>query len=179
MDRGSSPAGSAISRRVFLVGAAALLLWPFARRVRADEALPAPALAALRTSPFVYVSPLRADGSESRCHAEVWFGWIDGAVVLTTGKATWKARALSRGLDRARLWVGDFGSWKTLGIPSERFRSAPHFDARASRVTDAAVNERLLAVYDAKYPDSIGRWRDKMREGFRSGERVVIRYEPI
>ena len=44
------------------------------RRFRAD------AIALLERSAFVYVSPLKSDGAESRCHGEVWYGWLDGRV---------------------------------------------------------------------------------------------------
>ncbi len=173
-----------IDRRAFLGGAAALLLWPALGRAahheKAGPALPAELRAALEKSPYVYVSPLRSSGAESTCHGEVWFGWIDGAVVLNTSPSTWKARALEKDLARARIWVGDHGRWKRLiGPNNEDFRQAPHFEARASRVTDRAVNERLLRIFDEKYPAEIGAWREKMSKGFDTGERLVIRYEPV
>jgi len=158
-----------------LLGLPALALWP--RRARA--ALPEAALGALEASPYVYVSPLRADGAESACHGEVWYAWLDGRAVIITARDRWKARALERGLARARLWVGDFGPWKRLGIESERFRQGPSFDARAERVTDPEVLERLLAAYQRKYPGEIGTWRDRFREGFASGERLLIAYTPV
>ncbi len=133
---------------------------------------------ALASSLFVYVSPLRSDGNESRCHAEVWYGWLDGAVVLITGRDRWKARAVARGLDRARIWVGDYGRWKRLVGHDQSFRKGPSFLARAERVRDTAVLERLLAIYDEKYPEEIGSWRDRMRHGYADGSRVLIRYRP-
>ena len=142
------------------------------------ESLPAGTVAALDTSGLVYVSPLKSDGSESTCHGEVWFGWIDGAVVLITGADRWKSRALGKGLDGARIWVGDHGPWKGLVTKNEGFREAPHFDTRAAAVKDEALLERLLSIYDTKYPEEIGRWRDKMRKGFHDGSRVLIRYTP-
>jgi len=126
----------------------------------------------------VYVSPLRADGRESACHGEVWFGWLDGAVVVITGSERWKARALARGLDRARIWVGDHGTWKGLIGANEEFRKAPAFEARAAIAKDAQLLDRLLATFERKYPEEIGRWRDKMRKGFADGSRVLIRYTP-
>jgi len=169
-----------IDRRAFLGGAAALLLHPRLLWADAAGSLPEATQQALEASSFVYVSPLRSDGAESTCHGEVWYGWIDGAVVLNTSKTTWKALALNRGLDRARLWVGDYGRWKgVLASRNDGFRKGPSFDARAERVADAAVNDRLLALYDRKYPGEIGKWRDKMRDGFASGDRIAIRYRPI
>ena len=135
--------------------------------------------AALRESPFVYVSPLRSDGEESACHAEVWYAWIDGAVVITVASDRWKARSIDRGLDRARIWVGDHGRWKGLLGPNEDFREAPVFDARAEKLWDAGLLDRLLVEYDRKYPGSIDRWRDRMKSGNADRSRVLIRYEPI
>jgi hypothetical protein len=173
-----------IDRRTFLAIAAGTLVWPAARSL-ADEGGAAPGRgsdaalrAALEKSGFVYVSPLRSDGSESTCHGEVWFAFLDGAVVLNTTATTWKARAVARGLDRARIWVGDHGRWKTVMGRDEAFRAAPSFDARADVVKDAAVLDRLLAAFAEKYPDEIGSWRDKMRDGFHDGSRVLIRYTP-
>lgn len=187
MDRGSE-----LDRRRFLAVAAGAVAWLWAPRGSAQPGGKAPAPRAtlapgtrtlLDESGFVYISPLRADGSESTCHGEVWFGWLDGGVVINTRPSTWKATALrERGLDRARVWVGDHGRWKT-GLAgrgrNEAFRAAPHFDARAEFVRDAAVLDRLLAQFETKYAGEFDRWRDEMRNGFHSGERVLIRYQPI
>lgn len=179
-----------------LVGLAGLALAPVAslwpRRARAAEepgasgsdnasgaVLPETTRRALETSPYVYVSPLRSDGSESACHGEVWYAWLDGRVVIITARDRWKAQALTRGLDRARLWVGDYGRWKRLGIVNDDFRQGPRFTARAERITDPAVLDRLLVAYERKYPDEIGEWRDRFREGFASGERVLLAYTPL
>ena len=132
----------------------------------------------LTSSPYVYISPLKMDGEESRCHGEVWYAWIDGAVVVTVASDRWKARALKRGLHGARIWVGDHGRWKGVLANNEAFREAPSFGARAEIVTDEQVLEQLLAVYDQKYPKEIGRWRDRMRSGYHDGSRVLIRYVP-
>jgi hypothetical protein len=161
-----------------------MALWPLAaraaspRRVAAEAVLAPELAAALESSPYVYVSPLRSDGSESTCHGEVWFAWLDGAVVLTTASTAWKARAVARDLDRARIWVGDHGRWKAMVGRNEAFRAAPSFVARASVVKDAALVERMLASYEKKYPAEIGRWRDRMRAGNADGTRVLIRYTP-
>ena len=169
---------------MFLTAATGVLLWPVTRVLAADEKGPAAANEdALRTaldkSGFVYVSPLKSDGSESTCHGEVWFGHLDGAVLLITAADTWKARALAGGLDRARLWVGDHGRWKRLVGRNEEFRKAKSFEARAEVVKDEALLDRLRARYDEKYPDEIGSWRDKMRSGYLDGSRVLIRYAPV
>jgi len=156
------------------------LLLPFTAPAGARAAaLPAATRTALAASPYVYVSPLRSDGSESRCHGEVWFGWIDGAVLVNTSPDRWKAVAVSRGLDRARIWVGDFGRWKQVIGKNEAFRDGPSFDARAELATEAGLIDVLLEQYDRKYPAEIATWRDKMKQGVADGSRVLIRYRPL
>ncbi len=170
-----------ITRRDLLGTLAAAALVPLFARTAAGEPtrLPGATVELLEKSPYVYVSPLKKDGQESTCHGEVWFAWLDGAAVVITARDRWKARSLAGGLDRARLWVGDYGTWKKLTGRSEAFRSAPSFDARARLANDPALLARMLAVYEKKYPAEIGRWRDRFEQGFASGERVLIAYEPI
>jgi len=133
----------------------------------------------LEAAQYAYVSPLRSDGSASTCHGEVWFAWLDGTVVTTTSKGSWKARALGRGLDRARLWFGNYGRWKHPGARNEAFRRGPNFEARASLEPDAAVLDRVITVYGRKYPEEIGRWRERMRREQAAGERLILRYHPL
>lgn len=191
MARGSERRGSfsgRLDRRTFLGGAALALLWPGrtlgAEQGATDAGRPALAPATRRllvTSQFVYVSPLKADGTESTCHGEVWFLWED-AVIVNSRRGTWKVKALERGLDRARIWVGDYGRWKGIlpgGSTNEDFRKGPSFEARASFETDRSVLERLIETYEDKYAGEFDRWREDMRTGFYSGKRKLIRYEPI
>ena len=133
-------------------------------------------LDALGRSSFVYVSPLKSDGNESRCHGEVWFFHDRGDVVLATAKDTWKARALVRDLDRARIWVGDYGP---VGSAGDKYRQAPSFLALASRDKDPEVFERLLAKFGEKYPDKWDKWEPRFRKGYGDGSRIVIRYSPL
>jgi len=178
MARGSERHAFSPGRRRALaqLGAGAALLWTWPRTALA-EAPSAEVATLLEKSGFVYVSPLRADGSESRCHGEVWFAWLDGSVVLITSKDAWKGRALLRGLDGARIWVGDHGRVSGL-TGTDAFRQAPSFDAKATRSKDAGLLDRLMLRYREKYPEEIGRWEPRMREGFASGERLLIRYAP-
>ncbi len=171
---------SDLDRRSFLIAAGAALLLP--RRAFAAESLPETTQSLLEKSGFVYVSPLKKDGSESTCHGEVWFAWLDGTVVINTRRGTWKAQALEKGLDRARIWVGDHGRWKGVlgGGGNEAFRTAPSFEAKARFETDKAVNDRLLAKFEQKYGAEFkNRWHEDMKTGFFSGHRKLIRYEPV
>lgn len=131
----------------------------------------------LEESPFVYISPILWNGEESSCHAELWYGWLDESIVVIVASDRWKATALARGLDSARIWVGDYGRWKGwFGNRNEAFRVAPNFIARVERVDDTKTSDRLLAVYENKYPKEIGSWRDSMRSGIADGSRVLLRY---
>ncbi|RIL03043.1 MAG: hypothetical protein DCC71_15740 [Proteobacteria bacterium] len=177
-----------ISRRAFLGGAALVLLAPGRALAQPEDTVESarPGLVAelkrvFETSPYAYISPLRKDGSESTCHGEVWFAFLDGSVVVNSRRGTWKVKALEKGLDRARLWIGDHGRWKPIlgGSRNEAFRQAPSFDATARFETDRTVLDRLLASYETKYAGDFDRWREDMRTGVFSGQRKLIRYTPI
>ena len=135
-----------------------------------------PSESQLAESEFVYVSPLLSNGRESTCHGEVWYAWLDDSIVLITAKTTWKARALSRGMNSARIWVGDHGRWKGWFRNNEAFRQAPSSDAVASIDNDASLLDQLMKVYETKYPEEFSEWEDRQRSGFRSGVRIIIRY---
>jgi hypothetical protein len=168
------------SRRSFLAGTAAsavALLLPRGK-AGADEAfaLPRATRAALAESPLIYLSPLRSDGAESVCHGEVWFVRDGAELLVVTATDRWKARAVSGGLDRACIWVGDFGRWKKA---DGRFKTGPSFVAKARFDADASVIESALAAFGAKYPDEWGKWEPRFRKGLADGSRVLIRYRPV
>jgi hypothetical protein len=168
-----------LTRRSFLTGltaAAAALLLPRGRP-SADEvfALPDATRTALAESPLIYLSPLRGDGSESTCHGEVWFVQDGAELLVVTASDRWKALAVRRGLDRARIWVGDFGRWKRSG---GRFKTGPSFVAKARFDAEPSVIEAALAAFGAKYPDEWGKWEPRFRKGLADGSRVLIRYRP-
>lgn len=165
-----------LTRRRFVQAAAATALVPLWPRLA--RALPEAAREALGTSPLVYVCPLRRDGSESTCHAEIWFGWIDGKVVVITGRERWRARSVRQGLDRARIWVGDHGRWKGVFGTDDSFRTAPSFEAAAELSRDRALFGRLMAVYATKYPRQFPDWEANMRRDFTAGKRILVVYTP-
>jgi hypothetical protein len=155
------------------LGVAALL--PRAGRA-ADFELPEATAVALARSGLVYISPLRADGQESRCHGEVWFLADRGDVLIATSPSGWKARALARGLDRARIWVGDFGR---ISRARPRLASAPSFRASARLDADPVAFQRLLDGYARKYERHWGHWARTFRDEYAAGTRVLIRYAPL
>ncbi len=172
--------GPELGRRELLKSGGILLAtvaFPF-RGARAEGGfrVPAATTRVLGKSPLVYVSPLKSDGAESRCHGEVWYFLDGGDVVLATATDAWKSRALRLGLDRARIWVGDYGPASSA---DGRFREGPSFLAEASIDADPATFERLLADFGRKYPASWEKWEPRFRSGYGDGSRRVIRYRPI
>lgn len=168
-----------LTRRRFLaLGAAGAAAWalpgPRPARALAFE-LPQAARDALAASPLVYVSPLKKDGSESTCHGEVWFVQDGNDVVLVTAEDRWKARSVRGGLDRARLWVGDFGVWTSA---DGKYKAAPTFVARVSFDADAAARGRALEAFGKKYPADWDKWGPRFRDGLADGSRVLLRYTP-
>jgi len=161
-----------LTRRALLSGGT-LLLGAFAflpRRLRAEGAkyqLGAAVQALLEKDKLVHVCPLKSDGRESSCHAEVWYFWDRDAVVIATATKGWKARAVKGGKDKARLWVGDYGS------------TAPTFLASASIDSDKDTFARLLASYATRYPDEWAKWKPRFESSYNDGSRTVIRYTPI
>lgn len=144
--------------------------------VSADSHAKTPSAELLERSSFVYVSPLRSDGAESRCHGEIWYGSLDGEVVAIVSRDGWKARAIRQGLTRARIWVGDHGVWKGFFFNNEAFRDAPRFDAVGSLEKNEDLLGRLMATYRKKYPAEIASWEPRMRAGHADGSRVLVRY---
>ena len=168
----------AVSRRSLLRGAvlaAGTLALPVLPGVASAYEHSQAARDAIANSPLVYVSPLRGDGSESRCHGEVWFVADGLDLLVVTGAERWKAEAIRKKLDRARLWVGDFGVWKRAG---DSFKQAPSFVTRASIDSSPTVHTRALASFGSKYPDGWDEWEPRFRNGLKDGSRVLIRYAP-
>jgi hypothetical protein len=144
---------------------------PSALAGRADEVS-----AALAATDVVYLTPLRADGAESRCQAEVWFVADGTDVYVVTAVEAWRARAVRSGLEGARIWIGDLGVWTGT---DGRYRSLPQVDAAAAFVTADADQQRVLELFGSKYPVSWVLWGPRFRNGLADGSRVMLRYRPM
>ena len=130
---------------------------------------------ALVESDLVYLTPLRSDGSESRCQAEIWFCYDGADLFVVTASDAWRAQAVRRGLTDARIWVGDLGNWKRT---EGRYRQFPAVETRASFVDDGEMQKTVLDLFGDKYPLSWLRWGPKFRNGLADGSRVMLRYQP-
>ncbi len=179
----NDPGAIRVSRRHFLGGSLVLsgaLLLP-RQSLRAEEAFSVPSKTAdaMDRSPLIYLTPIRSDGSESACHAEVWFAADAGELFVVTPKERWRSQSVKKGLDRARIWVGDFGPWKKS---HGEFKTAPTFMASAGFVDseDKETQKRVLAVMGKKYAGPAwDKYAPKFRQGLTDGSRVMLRYKPV
>lgn len=145
------------------------------RGVLGVESLPAATRDALAASGLVYLTPIKSNGQESTCHAEIWFAFDGTDLLLCTAHDTWRAQALAQGLNKARLWVGEFGTWtKSEG----KFRQAPELMVTGTVVSDPAGIEHGLEQLGAKYRVQWATWGPRFRDGLADGSRVMLRYTP-
>lgn len=177
--RSPSDARTEFDRRSFLSRAALVLAaaaWPLGTLAESAAAPEAdPFARALRASQLVYVSPLRTDGTESTCHAEVWFVSDGADVLVVTNPERWRAAAITKGLERARLWAGDHGVWTRA---SKAWEKSPVSEASGRIDADREAHARALAIFGAKYASAWSKWGPRFEQGLASGERVLIRYTP-
>jgi len=168
-----------IDRRTFLrfgaAAGAAIVAGP--RLAFASDAYAPPAAlgAALRASPLVYISPLRADGEESRCHGEVWFVADGDDLLVVTAADRYRARAVKAGQTGARVWVGDHGVWT---VSDGAFLKAPTARAEGSVVASEGYGE-ALAAFGTKYPDGWDKWGPRFEKGLGDGSRTLLRYRLV
>ena len=126
-------------------------------------ALPSEIDHALRDSKYVYIQ------SERKTHqlgkpAEIWFFYDGTAVYVGTRPTSWRVRRIKAGRRRAHIAVGK--------------PDGPAFDATGDLVHDAKIEQQLLEAYAKKYPEGWTRFADSFREGFKTGDRVLVRYTP-
>ena len=158
-------------RRTFLgFSIAGLTLAALPGRLRSE------ATGDMAKSPLIYISPLKQDGTESSCQAEVWFQLHDGAMYVVTSSTAWRALAVGKGLNSARVWVGDVGQWQQA---DGRYRSLPAVMTRAALVGDKSVHTAVLGKMGAKYADEWSSWGPRFRDGLAEGSRVMLRYTPV
>ena len=118
---------------------------------------------ALKESKYVYIQSERKSHDLGKA-AEIWFYYDGKAVYVGTPPTSWRVRRIKHGRPKARIAVGK--------------ADGPAFEARGEVVHDAAAEQRLMDEYARKYPEGWSHFADKFRDGFKSGERVLVRYTP-
>jgi len=118
---------------------------------------------ALHEAKYVYVRSERKSGELGKA-AEIWFYYDGKAVYVGTPPTSWRVRRIKAGRRKAHIAVGK--------------ADGPAFDATGEVVKDAATEQKMMDEYARKYPEGWARFADKFREGFKSGERVLVRYTP-
>jgi hypothetical protein len=118
---------------------------------------------ALKDSKYVYVQSERKTGELGK-PAEIWYLYDDGSVWVGTPPTSWRVKRIKAGRKKARIAVGK--------------ADGPAFDATGEVVKDAAVEKKMMDEYAKKYPEGWSRYSDKFRDGFKTGERVLVRYRP-
>lgn len=118
---------------------------------------------ALRDATYVYIQSERKTGEWSK-PAEIWFHVADGKVYVGTRPTSWRVRRIGWKRAKARIAVGK--------------PDGPAFEATAEVVKDPALEARLMEDFAKKYPDGWKKHEQGFRDGFKSGDRVLIRYTP-
>jgi hypothetical protein len=126
-------------------------------------ALPPDVDKTLRDAKYVYIQSERKSGEWSK-PAEIWFYYDGSAVYVGTRPASWRVKRIKAGRKKARIAVGK--------------PDGPRFDAVGEVKHDAAVEEKLMAEYARKYADGWKEHADGFRSGFKSGDRVLVKYTP-
>ena len=131
---------------------------------------------AIRDSALIYLTPIQSNGDESSCQSEVWFVHDGTDMYVCTSSKSWRAQAPARGLNRARVWVGDLGSWKRS---NGKYKELPHLEAEATVVSDDATTQKALDLFGDKYPVQWIVFESRFRKGLANGSRVMLRYRPL
>ena len=160
-----------ISRRNFSIG---LVATPLIARAAATFSVE-DIVSKLETSKLIYLTPIKSNGDESKCKAEIWFLYHQSKIYLVTPKDAWRTEAIGKGLNKARIWVGEFGNWRRA---NETFRSAPELMATADIVADADIHTEVLRAMGAKYTSEWSTWGPRFKSALEDGSRVMLRYSP-
>ncbi len=131
---------------------------------------------ALNESDLIYLAPIRTDGRESRCQAEVWFVHHESDLYVITASEAWRAQAIGKGLTRTHIWVGDVGAW---GDSNGAYRELPQIEAVGSQVKDAESQNSVLNAMGDKYSLEWFVWGPRFRNGLADGSRVMLRYQLV
>jgi hypothetical protein len=118
---------------------------------------------ALADAKYVYIQSERKSGTLGS-PAEIWFFNEGDTVYVGTRPTSWRVRRIKAGRTKAHIAIGK--------------ADGPSFDATGEIVHDATIEHHLMDAYAKKYPDRWPSYADAFRDGFKSGDRVLVRYRP-
>jgi hypothetical protein len=117
----------------------------------------------LADATYVYIQSERKSGEWST-PAEIWFFVDGGTVYVGTRPASWRVKRIKAGRTKARIAIGKV--------------DGPAVEATGALVADVALQDKMMAAYATKYPDGWKKHEQNFRDGFKSGERVLVAYTP-
>ena len=117
----------------------------------------------LADATYVYVQSERKSGEWSK-PAEIWFFVDGGTLYVGTKPESWRVKRIKAGRTKARVAIGKV--------------DGPTFDATAAVVQNPAIEEKMFAAYAKKYPEGWKKFEDAFRQGFKTGDRVLVAYTP-
>ncbi|MDA1300515.1 MAG: twin-arginine translocation signal domain-containing protein [Proteobacteria bacterium] len=129
----------------------------------------------LAETDLIYLSPIKSNGKESRCQAEIWFAHSGSDMYVCTSSDAWRTRAIASGLTRARVWIGDVGNWQSA---NGKYLALPSIVATGEIISDKAIEAQALDLFGDKYPLQWVLWGPRFRKGLEDGSRTMIRYRP-
>jgi len=164
-----------INRRKLIIAGCGALVTSVLPRVASSAQRPN-LQQSIDSSDLIYLTPIRNNGKESSCQAEVWFVPDGTDLYIVTAAEAWRAQAVKQGLTQARIWIGDLGQWRgTKG----KYKTLPKMEATATLITSAAEHKNILDGFGKKYPMSWLVYESRFRDGLADGSRVMLRYQPI
>jgi hypothetical protein len=117
----------------------------------------------LAEATYVYVQSERKSGDWST-PAEIWFFVDGGTLYVGTRPTSWRVKRIEAGRTKARIAIGKI--------------DGPAFEATGALVKDPALQRRMMAAYATKYPEGWKKYEQAFREGFETGDRVLVAYTP-
>ncbi len=153
------------------IAATGLSLVPSLRAARLPDQLQT----SLQESDLIYLTPIQSNGKESSCQAEIWYVWDGSDIYVCTDTRAWRVKAVAKGLDRTRIWVGDLGNWKRT---NGKYKSLPKIETMSSIITDETVHAKAMEMFGKKYPIGWIRYGSEFTEGLASGSRTLLKYHP-
>ena len=157
-----------LTRRNIVVGASLLPIVPLlAQKTQTSAEY------ALSNSRLIYLTPIKSDGTESKCQGEVWFGYDGTEIFVNTQFDAWRADAIRKGLTSARVWIGEFGQWTSS---DGAYKKAPSLELSGKIETNPDEWEKSLPLFGNKYTEEWGSWGPRFKKGLEDGTRALLRY---